>query len=95
MKTANEKLQLVEDILHFILRPFTMPGCYEKVLLLEDCSLLCHKCTVENRKEILEALKNNANYDCWYPAEVTTVEDLDNEEDSILCTHCYRRFTIE
>jgi len=95
MKTANEKLQLVEDILHFILHPFTMPGCYEKVLLLIYGEILCHKCTVENRKEIIESLMNNADYDCWYPAEVTTSEDLNNEDDSILCAHCYRRFTIE
>lgn len=93
--TSPRFIRGARDLLVSIIRePFTFPGCYARLLVLQDGALLCHACCRKEARRVMSDIRDG--YDTgWLPVgatfEAVSAEDS-LEECHVRCGHCGEEF---
>ena len=80
----------VQHLKAFIRSPFAWPGGYTLIAVMDDGECLCHECTRDNFREIVECTKHQERIG-WNFIDVT----INWEDPSMYCAHCDEPLTPE
>ena len=83
MNTTRARINILKDAIR---QPYAWPGGYEKILVMNDGGLVCHKCAKEEYSNILHSTKFGYA-DGWDVSGITL--DIELEDD--YCDHCGRK----
>jgi len=67
-----------------IRHPYAWPGGYPRYFICSDGEALCFDCAKQNRRLILESLRDKSD-DGWRVIAV----DINWEDETLNCAHCY------
>jgi len=77
---TRKRINILKDIIR---QPYAWPGGYEKIAIMDDGGLICHKCCKEEYYNILHSTKFDY-IDGWNMQGVCL--DIDIEDP--VCDHC-------
>ncbi len=80
--SMRKEINILKDIIR---QPFSWPGGYEKVLIMNDGGIICHKCAKTEYYNILHSTRGQYK-DGWQVAGVFLAEEHEDESD--YCCHC-------
>lgn len=80
----------VQHLKAFIRSPHAFPGGYTLIAVMDDGEIVCHECTRDNFREIVECTKNQERIG-WNFIDVT----INWEDPSMYCAHCDEPLTPE
>ena len=73
--------------------PYAWPGGYALQYLCDDGGVLCHQCAKSERRNILEAIRDDPAYRTgWRVIDVDPYQGDEDEESPESCDHCGRLF---
>ena len=84
------EINMLKDIIR---QPYAFPGGYEKVLVMNDGGVICHKCAREEYYNILHSTRGQYN-DGWQVAGVFLMEEV-AEETEVVCDNCGTQLSEE
>ena len=80
----------IDAVRYFARNPYAWPGGYANALIMNDGGILCHKCVLENYREILIDSTGKSGNTGWDAMAITYLEE---ELEDTQCSHCSSKLT--